>query len=365
MNSRQSGVVEIVPGRGERGEYLFSVLVKRSYRFAHRKFAERAEIDRPLRMTDEYFDHGDPEWATVQHESELAPYKPAIDVVVLGKAHAAGQVATPQMEVNVAVAGREKVLRIIGDRRCQHRAGRAPSYSEPLPFTEMELRYDYAYGGRDDKSLPDIPFFYPRNFMGKGVALRNVPEVVQDLSLPNIEDPADLLTPERVVIEDPQRWHLQPLPQGLGWRQRTWYPRCALLGSYPAFLSAGTVTEEERLGLLPQNHVALAKQNRLAPFEARFNNGASLGMIFTRLESDERITLRGLSPDGLLDFRLPGETPRIGLDLGPGLRELEVRMHTVSIRPDDLELDIVWRGAHAYPGYHWLPKMTRLHAEVH
>ena len=80
---------------------------------------------------------------------------------------------------------------------------------------------------------------YPRNFMGTGVVLRNVKEAVEGLPLPNIEDPQDLLTPERLFIEEPDRWHLQPLPQGFGWRQRTWYPRAALLGAYPPFLDPG------------------------------------------------------------------------------------------------------------------------------
>jgi hypothetical protein len=46
------------------------------------------------------------------------------------------------------------------------------------------------------------------------------------------------------------------------------------------------------------------------------------------------------------------------------LRELTTRLHTVSIRPDDLEVDLVWRGAQPYEGFGWLPKMTRLYAEI-
>ena len=95
----------------------------------------------------------------------------------------------------------------------------------------------------------------------------NVREAVQGLALPNIEAPEDALTPERVVIEDPTRWPMQPLPDGLGWRQRTWYPRCALIGALPAFLEPGTVTTEERLKLLPTNHVALALQRSVRKLE--------------------------------------------------------------------------------------------------
>src|SRR2546422_1220430 len=122
------------------------------------------------------------------------------------------------------------------------------------------------------------------------------------------------------------------------------------MGSYPAFLDVGTETTEERMGLVPKNHIALAKQLRLPTSEARFANGASHGMIFPRLEGTESITLRGMTPDGLLEFALPGENPKISLDIGLGEKELETRLHTVSIRPDDLELDLIWRGACVYEG---------------
>jgi hypothetical protein len=360
-----SGNIRIVPGRDERGKDVFSVLVKRSYRIVNRQIAARGEADLPFRLVDEIYDNGDPESSPVKHESELAPYKAAGDVVVIGKAYAANGAPTQRMAVSVTVGGREKSLVITGNRQCHHREDLPPIFSEPRQFVEMEIRYDRAYGGRDERSVPGLAFQYPRNFLGRGVALRNVREAIDGMPLPNIEDPNDLLTPERVVIDDPARWHLQPLPQGLGWRHRAWYPRCALLGSYPPFLAVGTVTAEERMGLLQRNQIALAKQSRLAPFDAGFNNGASLGMIFAGLRGDERVTLRGLTRDGLLDFRLPGDVPEIGLDFGDGLEQLQTRVHTVSIRPDDLAMDIVWRGARTYPGPQWLPKMKRLHAEVH
>lgn len=359
------GVVEIVPGRNHLGEQIFSVILKRTYRIVGDGRVARAEVDRELRRIDEYYDDGDPESSTVRHESELAPYKPSTDVVVIGKAYAPRGERAPRMMVGVQVEDRKKLLVVTGDRRCRYREGAVPVFTDPEPFVEMEIRYERAYGGRDERSMPDIPFLYPRNFMGVGVVLRNVREAVDGLPLPNIEDPEDMIGPERLFIEEPSRWHLQPLPQGFGWRQRPWYPRSALLGSYPPFIDPGTVTAEERMGLLPNDHVALAKQSRLKPMEAEFANGASIGLTFPGLDGGETIALGGLTPEGLLKFLLPGETPTIGLDLGQGLRELPPQLHTVSIRPDEGELDLVWRGAYPYEGYGWLAKMTRLHAEVH
>lgn len=359
-----SGVFDIVPGKNDRREDIFSVIVKRTYRIRHGGAAERRETDHELRRIDQYYDNGDPEWSTVQYESELAPFKPLADVVVIGKAYAPGGAPTQRMTARVGVGDKEKSIAVFGDRACHFRENASPVFSDPIPFTEMEIRYERAYGGRDETSVPEIPFYYPRNYMGTGLALRNVKEVVEALALPNLEDPDDLLTPERLIIGEPRRWHLQPLPQGFGWLQRTWYPRCAFAGSYPAYVDVGTATTEERLGLLPRNHIALAKQSKLPSFDARFNNGASFGLMLQDLKGNEAIRLEGLSPGGLLEFSLPDDTPQIALDIGLGEQQLVAKLHTVSVRPDDLEVDLVWRGALGYEGYQWLPQMKRLHAEV-
>ena len=357
-------VLEIVPGKNDREETIFSVIVKRSYAVDDSGVVARRNPDHDLRRTDHYYEGGDPQWATVQHEYELAAFKPFVDVVVIGNAHAPGGKPVQFLPVSVKIGPYEKTVAVFGDRTCRYRENALPEFSEPEPFTQIEIRYERAYGGHDEKSIPEIPFHYPRNPMGTGIVLRNRKEIVEGLRLPNIEDPNDLLTPERIILEEPRRWHLQPLPQGFGWRQRSWYPRSALLGSYSAFTEVGTVTAEERMGLVPPNHVALAKQHRLPIFEARFNNGASYGMMFPKLEGNERITLRGFSPEEFPGFSLPGEMPRITLDLGLGESLLDSKLHTVSIRPDNMEFDLIWRGALAYEGYRWLPQMKRLSAQV-
>ncbi len=358
-------VFEIVAGKNDQGDHIFSVVAKRTYRIQHGSVVKRCAVDHELRKTDAYYEGGDPEWSTVQHEYELAPYKPAADIVVIGKAYAPGGVPATQMTASVQVAEREKSIIVFGDRECHYRKDMSPVLSGPKPFTEMEIRYERAYGGRDETSDPNIPFFYPRNYMGTGVALRNIKETVDGLALPNIEDPDDLLTPERIILGEPERWPQQPLPQGFGWFQRTWYPRNASVGLYPAFVDVDTVTTEERLGLVPKNHIALAKQFKLPSYHPRLNNGASHGLLFPVLQGDENVCLRGLSPEGLMEFTLPGESPKIMLDIGFGAQELQARLDTVSIRPDDLEVDLIWRGACVYEGYSWLPQMKRLAAEIH
>ncbi len=356
--------VEIVPGRNERDETIFSVIVKRSYVIGSDGSVARRVSDHPLRRTDSYYDEGSPDFATVEHEHELAACKAATDVVVIGRACAPGNTEVASLTAAVRIGDRERRLRVTGDRVCRYRSDGPPEFSEPRPFNKMPIRYERAYGGKDEQSIPDVPFHYPRNPMGVGVALRNDPDVVDGLVLPNVEDPDDLLTPERVILETPEAWSGQPLPAGFGWRQRDWYPRTALLGGMPPFLHPGTVTREERIGHLPHNHVALAKQFRLPTDEARFNNGASNGMIFQKVAPGQTVGLSGFTPEPFPPFVLPGEPPAIFLDLGEGEQQLDARLHTISIRPDALEFDLVWGGALRYAGYAWLPRMTRLDARV-
>lgn len=359
------GIFSIVNGKTELGEHIFSVIVKRSYHIQHGKIAKRCERDHELRLIDQYYDHGDPEWSTVQYESELAAYKPQVDFVVIGKAYAPNGKPTDRMIASVQIADRKKSIVIFGNRECHFRENKTPVFSDPLSFTEMEIRYDRAYGGLDDISDPNIPLYYPRNYMGTGFVLRNIKDAVEGLALPNIEDPNNLLTEERIIIEEPNRWYLQPLPQGFGWFQKNWFPRCAFAGSYPPFVEVGTELTEEKIGILPKNYVALAKQFKLPSFHPRFNNGASVGLIFKEIKGNEIVMLQGLTHDGLLEFSLPNETPKISLDLGLGEKELTARLQTICIRPDELEMDVIWRGTLGYPGYSWLPKLKRLHAEVH
>jgi hypothetical protein len=355
----------VIPGNNEAGAPIFSVLVKRTYDLRAGLPLVRAEHDNPLVKMDEYYDHGDPEWATVEHETDLVAYKLATDVVLIGKAHAPAGKAVAQMDVALEAAGHRKVIRVIGDRRCIFRDKQPALFTEPVPFTEMEIRYERAYGGKDLRSIPDLPFYYPRNPVGTGLALKNIREVVEALSLPNLEDPKDLLTPQRIILDEPERWNQQPLPQGFGWYQRTWYPRCSFVGSVPGFVEPDTVMREEQLGLVPQGQIALARQFKLPSFDARFNNGASLGLALPYLSGGEPIRLYNLAPEGQTEFFLPKDIPKIMLDIGLGENELKAVLHTVCIRLEERQVDLVWRGAHEYPGVDWLPEMKRMVTVIH
>ena len=354
----------VLPAKSDTGEPVFSVLIKRTYDIRPGQQAARAERSRPIQMSDSYYDDGDPLTTTVQYESDLAPYKLATDVVILGRAVAPDARPVYEMHVTAQVGVVTKTLRIIGDRQCVFRDGLSPTFTEPVPFTTMPLRYERAYGGRDLISLPGLEFHYPRNHHGTGVAVRNIPEVVHGLALPNIEDPTDLLTADRVVLGEPERWNLQPLPQGLGWYHKTWYPRSSFVGAMPQFVDSSVRMREEALGLVPERQIALSRQFKLPSFDARFYRGASLGLSMPYLRGGEGITLGGMTDDGDIAFTLPRQVPSIALDIGFGPRTLDAVLQTVCVRVDDRQVDLVWRGAHPYPGVDWLAEMKVLELEV-
>lgn len=225
----------VVPGKGGAGEPIFSLLVKRTYRIRPGLPALRKEKANALVKVDRYYDDGDPETSTVQYETDLVPYKLCADVVVIATAYSPAGGPAFEMDVAIEIDERVKILRIIGDRQCVYQPGHPPIFMEPEPFTEMPIRYERAYGGIDLHADPEMPFFYPRNPLGRGVVLANTHDSLEGLLLPNVEDPADLLTPERLVMSEIEQWNHQPLPAGCGWFQRTCIHGAPLLARYRAF----------------------------------------------------------------------------------------------------------------------------------
>ncbi|MDY6991276.1 MAG: DUF2169 domain-containing protein [Pseudomonadota bacterium] len=356
--STQPAVYAFLPSQDDQRQPIFSVLVKRTYDIQADKVLVRAKMDRAFVEADEYY--ADPKTSSLKLETELVPYKVATDVVFIGKAYTSEAVI--DCLATLTVGEHSKTMYIVGDRVCTYLPRQLPFISEPKPFTEMELTYERAYGGRDKTQSEEIT--YPRNHAGVGFVLHNTPEAIEDLILPNIEDPQDKLTPERLIVGDMHHWWQQPLPQGLSYYAKSWYPRCSYIGVLPAYVPLGSVMPEAKLGLVPKNQVELARSFKLPSLDPRFFNGASLGLALPYLQGHEAIHLQHLSPEGELKFYLPQEQPLINLDIGEGAQELTALLQTVLIRESERQVDLVWQGSLAYPGIHWLPKMKQCHIYI-
>lgn len=359
MSLTQPGHSKILLATDERNQPIFSVLVKRTYNIPADTLATRASRDEPLRSSPEYYGVKEPQLDPLKFDTDEIPYKLATDIVFIGKAYAPGGKAVFNCSVSLQVGKQSKNLMITGNRICYYRAGRNPVISEPQPFQQLEIRYDKAYGGIDKLSEPTQVSRYPRNPCGIGFVIKNTKASIEGLKLPNIEHPQDPLTPERIIVGELANWNQQPLPQGLGWYDGAWYPRSSYLGIVPASVPLGTQMRESQLGLVPPNQVELARAFKLPSLDFRFFNGASLGLVVPYLRGDETVRLSNLTPAGKLQFQLPSDQPVIVIDIGFGEQSLQPILQTVTIRGEDQQLDLVWRGSSPYPGVDWLPKMTK------
>lgn len=222
-------------------------------------------------------------WPELRTEAESVPFKPKADIVLLGSACAPGGSPVKAMGVSLRVGKTQRTLRVLGDRKWRFGSLLAlvPTPTESEPFTTMPITYDRAYGGIDEASAA----WYPQNPSGRGFIATKTREAVHETPLPNIEDPADLIT----------SWDSKPrLPAGFGFYGRGWQPRVKYLGSWD---QAATSHGPEPL---PKD------------FSPAFYNAAHPDLqVDGYLRGDEEIELRGFDPEGNLRFSLPGIRPKV------------------------------------------------------
>ena len=109
--------------------------------------------------------------------------KPNGEVLVSGKCFALGGKAVPAHEVSVQVGTFNKTLYVFGDRFWKRAAGITKVISDPMPFQEMEISFQNAYGGEG----------FEKNPLGKGFAPVKAENGGTFHPLPNIEDPDHLI----------------------------------------------------------------------------------------------------------------------------------------------------------------------------
>jgi Uncharacterized protein conserved in bacteria (DUF2169) len=118
-------------------------------------------------------------------------------------------------------------------------------FSEAETTSKVPLTWELAYGGYDvhaQQQLSSPPpkskftgiaalkrrqglFAYPRNRIGRAYFIDVDRARATGALLPQIEDPADRLTPERFFIPRIPMWINAPIPGALGWLPHAWYPR--------------------------------------------------------------------------------------------------------------------------------------------
>lgn len=302
----------------EAGKPALSVVAKLGFEIGERGTLRLLEEQQPLNMEGELW-FPEAELSSYRYEPEVAPIKPATDVAVIAEAQ--GARPTTVLDVGVSVGALVRQARVFGDRYWLARGLGEFSLSEPMPFERMPLCYERAFGG----SLPlegGTVLQEPRNPLGRGLVAPLDPR--EQIPAPNLEDPRVLLT----SVRD------RPPPVGLGFTSPNWQPRAALAGTYDAKWAA------TRKPLLPQD------------FQLGYYCGGAPGLISTGyLRGDEHVAALNLSPEGRLDFALPGvPPPRVQLSLsGETDRVSTLVLDTVIIDLITRRLFLLWRARELLP----------------
>jgi hypothetical protein len=218
---------------------------------------------RGLRLKD--FPWGEPDKSSIAYPCDICVRKPGTDVILVAKAHTPGGKPVPTFDAYAQVGTLRKAVQIHG-LRVWEKGG--AGISPPRPIAELEVRYDWAWGGFDGSDEAK-PVEEARNPVGMGMV--RDPSTLTDQRAPQIDDPAAPL----------KNWRTRPPPAGLGPIGRHWEPRRRYAGTYDA------KWKETRAPLLPDD------------FDYRFNQCASPGLVADNpLLGGEEVKLLNLVPGG-------------------------------------------------------------------
>ncbi len=288
-------------------------------------------------------------------DTDFIPYKAYTDFVVQGSAFPPGGKPAERSEVTVQVGDYWRGIAVFGRREIRWSAGH-PTIGPPEPFEEIPVTWENAYGGVDrrvptpePKDVPqflllqrDHPGLYPRNPFGRGYLAH--PDPVEGLEMPNLEDPHDLLTPERLVVRDPALWYRQPIPACYDFMSVGVFPRQVFFSAdaqpwFPA-PEDESLPEIRRGFLQPGYRSAMEERSWMAPL---FFQGASHGFIFPDLPPSTPVKITGMHPAiRELAFALPSVVPSIRLLHRDDPLEGELRLHHVVARPAELTVTTVF-----------------------
>ncbi len=298
--------------------------------------------------------------------TDFWPAKQSTDVAVLGSAFSPTGEPVRQVGVALDIGGRSKKILVIGDRFVEWSNGGHPRLGDAEPFVSLPMGIERAYGGCDfrvpfDEQDPrtlsvtlecDYPGLYPRNPWGTGYLV--MPEPIEGMPLPNLEDPNDLLTDDRILTPDPALWYLQPMPRYLDWMPVNCFPRNLFLSidCEPWFPSP----DDERLaevqrGYLPKGFRTYLEDQKFGdPPHLRFRQEASHGLVFSKDLYGSYVRVIGMHPQHRkLQFQLPQRPPRVVMKIENKQEELQPHLASMAIYPDQEYLTMTYTAIMSSP----------------
>jgi len=345
-------IVEAFPAKDFDGRDLAVVVAKGTWTLKDASLVP-AQEPQPLAYVDEFEDPDDPVRSPVIYESDTAFAKTGTDIVLVGTAYAPNHRAVPSFTVKLQVGDFVRELVVHGPRRAafqgRESSPKPPKFSEPTPIKQLELSFKYAYGGVTKYAMPDgsdpVDLPCPTNPLGQGYVVQAMPELIDGLSLPQIEFPDRPLTPEH-LIQDLGAGDGVPIPAGLGFYGKSWVPRVDFLGVMPYEVDSvkRVMAEYGRVSESPDMPGPVVGFEPPVMRPDFFSAAAPYNVVKPFLKGDETVNIHNLSKDGDLSFYLPGQAPLVELDSGDGPALVEMVLDTLVIMPDKSQVITVFRG---------------------
>lgn len=362
-----------------------AVIYKRTYLFHPERGLKLADEQAPLLIDGErhepLYDVVEPSWKIMP---EIVAVKSGTDVVIRG--HAIPRQPVPSMDVGFKMGEYIHRAKVFGDRFVDTSPS-GMTFTPPEPFEKMPLRYENAYGGGDypfedayietvneqmDNAQKrrvtavaehlwgdfNLPLRYPRNRFGKGYIIAAKRAWCQGRTLPNIERPDDLLTPQRIISGALENWMHQPLPIGFDYLDSYSFPMVAMIGMPPLAWKTLPLNQysEVKRRLIPDDFckgeiltTAAEKIHTLVhPLSSR---QASLGLWFNNFTGSEAFNLVGFDPKyPNMTIQLPNEVPLFHLPMGNVWENNHaLTLSTVHMDTDERVLSLTWIGHFKMP----------------
>jgi uncharacterized protein YjbI with pentapeptide repeats len=238
--------------------------------------------------------------------------KPKGEVLVVGRCFAAGGKPVPASKVSLRVGPIDKTLHVFGDRFWKRKGSVLKTITDPIPFTEMNVSYENAFGGPD----------YKKNPLGKGHAPIKMDAEEKTHPLPNIENPRDLI----------DSLNKKPDPAGFAPFDLIWPQRFEKVGTYDQ------KWQRERFPGLAED------------MDRTFFNAAPEDQqIEGFFKGDEPFEIKGMHPNKpLIQAKLPGFKSRCFINRkteeGEHFREIDTRLDTVWLFPHAEKGLVIYRG---------------------
>lgn len=314
ITNRTSFVFEPLFIADEELRPIVVTVVKATFAFTSEGEIGLAEKQAPVNFAGEPASDG-PQ-SSYKYEPEIAFWKAATDVVLIGHAHPPAR-GVNQVDVGIKVGPVQKLARVFGERYWMM-TNQSVRMSRPEPLGQVPLTWENAFGGRDEvASTSEHAVIETRNPVGRGFG-RPLKRNGDVLRLPNIEDPDQLISEYGAVVP----------PCGFGFTSPNWDPRAKLAGTYDAAWNA------TRKPMLPID------------FDRRFFNAAAPGLTVSGyLRGDEDVVVLNASAAPRLAFRLPAYAPPNCRVVLRGRRDVRLRtnLDTVIVDTDKSELLMLWR----------------------